>query len=285
MDDTRDEFPNARECREQQLRDFVSKYKDLKCLWDIRCKDYSNRDKKKDAYSELLVVYKLIKPDASIDDVKKKINTLRSNFRKELKKIHESKRSGAGADDIYQPSSWLFEELAFLADLEKPVDSTSSINDDTNNEKVPNNESSEAIQQTKNAVPTFIRPLPKKSKSTISQQNELLSLACNYLTNEENRQDSDLDQAKVWANTLKTLTPNQKVFAQKAINDILFEAQLGTLHRNSVKINEEDCTRSSTPMTVNNWNENSNSTSQSQDYVLTQTNLQNFYGNWNGSDV
>lgn len=136
MDDARDEFPNVRECCEQQSCDFVSKYKDLKCLWDIRCKDYSNRDKKKDAYSELLVVYKLIKPEVSIDDVKKKINTLRSNFRKELKKIHDSKRSGAGADDIYQPSSWLLEELAFLADLEKPVDSISSINDDTNNDKV-----------------------------------------------------------------------------------------------------------------------------------------------------
>jgi len=136
MGDARDELPNARECRDQQLRDFISKYKDLKCLWNIQCKDYSNRDKKKDAYSELLVVYKLIKPEASIDDVKKKINTLRSNFRKELKKIHDSKRSGAGADDIYQPSSWLFEELSFLADLEKPVDSISSINYDTNNDKV-----------------------------------------------------------------------------------------------------------------------------------------------------
>ncbi|VVC41054.1 Hypothetical protein CINCED_3A006352 [Cinara cedri] len=59
---------------------------------------------------------------------------------------------------------------------------------------IPNNESGEVIQHTENAVPTFIRQSPKKSKSTISQQNEFLSLACNYLSNEENRQDSDLDQ-------------------------------------------------------------------------------------------
>ncbi|KAL4143320.1 hypothetical protein QTP88_005666 [Uroleucon formosanum] len=241
----------SRECRDRSiLRDFISEYKQLPELWDVRCKD---------------------------------------NFGKELKKINDSKRSGAGTDDFYQPSSWLFEELSFLTDLEKPTKSVCSIDDKVENRdeeiKVPNNDSSEAIQHTENAVPTFIRPSPKISKSTISQQNELLSLACNYLSKEENIQDSDLDQAKVWANTLKTLTPNQKVFAQKAINDILFEAQLGTLHRNSVKINGEDCTRTSTPMTVNSWNKSSIDTTQSQDYVLTQTNLQNFYGNWNGSDV
>lgn len=35
--------------------------------------------------------------------------------------------------------------------------------------KVPNNESSEAIQRTENTVPTFIRPSPKKFESTINQ--------------------------------------------------------------------------------------------------------------------
>jgi hypothetical protein len=44
----------------------------------------------------IIVVYKLIKPEATIDDVKKKKNnTIRSNFRKELKKVHDSKRNGS----------------------------------------------------------------------------------------------------------------------------------------------------------------------------------------------
>ncbi|KAL4130758.1 hypothetical protein QTP88_008150 [Uroleucon formosanum] len=74
IDNALDELPNARECREQQLRDFISKYKDFKCLWDIRCKDYSNRDEKKDAYSELLVVYKLIKPEVKRRKVSTKVD-------------------------------------------------------------------------------------------------------------------------------------------------------------------------------------------------------------------
>lgn len=88
--------------------------------------------------------------------------------------------------------------------------------------------------------PSFLRPKPKKLKSstTVAQQNQLLSLACGYLA-KDNNQDSDLDIAKGWASKLKTLDSNQKIFAEKAINDVLFEAQLGTLNRNSVQINPQ----------------------------------------------
>lgn len=115
----------------QILRDFIAEYKQLPELWDVRSKEYTKRDKKNAAYEKLLTIYKGLKSDATVDEVKKKINTLRSNFRKELKKINDSKRSGAGSDDIYVPSSWVFEELTFLTNLEKPVESISSMNEET----------------------------------------------------------------------------------------------------------------------------------------------------------
>lgn len=44
--------------------------------------------------------------------------------------------------------------------------------------------------------------------------------------------------AKIWANKLKNLDPNQRLFSENLINNILFEAQLGALNENSVQINE-----------------------------------------------
>jgi len=45
--------------------------------------------------------------------------------------------------------------------------------------------------------------------------------------------------AKVWGEKLIGLDQQQRLFAEKAINDVLFEASLGNLHRYSVKINED----------------------------------------------
>lgn len=88
---------------------------------------------------------------------------------------------------------------------------------------------------------SFAQSQPKKLKSsttTMSQQTDIPSLACGYLSKQDNKQDNDLDPTKVWANKLKNLDPNQRLFAEKAINNILFEAQHGTLNKNSVQINE-----------------------------------------------
>ena len=49
-------------------------------------------------------------------NVKKKFNSLRTNFRKELKKMRYSKKSGAGTDEIYDPTLWYFNEMSFLQD-------------------------------------------------------------------------------------------------------------------------------------------------------------------------
>lgn len=45
--------------------------------------------------------------------------------------------------------------------------------------------------------------------------------------------------AKVWGEKIVDLSPQQRMFAEKAINDVLFEATLGNLNRHSVQINIE----------------------------------------------
>ena len=120
---------------------FIEAYRSLPELWDTENRNYSNRVKKAAAYDTLIEKLKVLEPDASRESVVKKINNLRSTFRKELKKVNDSKRSGTSADDLYVPSLWYYNELLFLVDQETPDKSLSTLgglpaeeDDDENNQ-------------------------------------------------------------------------------------------------------------------------------------------------------
>lgn len=82
--------------------------------------------------------------------------------------------------------------------------------------------------------------MPKRVRSIgpIARQNELLQKACAYLDNSTTKEKEIPPIAIAWGEKLLQLHPQQRNFAEKAVNDVLFEACQGTLHRNSVKINE-----------------------------------------------
>jgi hypothetical protein len=95
-------------------------------LWNAKSKDYSNR-KKKEQYEHLLGKYRERFPDADKNQLIKKFNSLRTNFRKELKRIKNSEKSGTGADDVVEPALWYFEEMKFLIGQEEPYTSLNTI--------------------------------------------------------------------------------------------------------------------------------------------------------------
>ena len=69
-------------------------FKTLPELWNKSHASYMNEYKRKVAVAQLLEILKELKPEAKEADVSKKLNTLRSNFRKELSSNKGSARSG-----------------------------------------------------------------------------------------------------------------------------------------------------------------------------------------------
>jgi hypothetical protein len=82
-------------------------------------KDYSDRNKKGQAYEALIEKYKEVDASANKETVTKKINSLRTVYKKELAKINKSIKSGGGENNIYKPTLWYFDILDFLNDQEK----------------------------------------------------------------------------------------------------------------------------------------------------------------------
>jgi len=111
---------DLRQCSHEFLTEFIELYKSFPCLWQVKSKDYSDKHKKNLAYEELIKKFREVDSSANKETVSKKINSLRTVYKKELAKLKKSATSGAGEDDIYKPVLWYFDLFNFLNDQDIP---------------------------------------------------------------------------------------------------------------------------------------------------------------------
>ncbi|XP_076298043.1 uncharacterized protein LOC143217541 [Lasioglossum baleicum] len=104
----------------------IALYRDCPELWKVKSKDYFNQSKKLNSQQTIVNVLIKFKPDYTVEKLKKKINTLRTNFNKDFKLIESAKRSGASTDDIPKPKTWYFEDMLFLKDQLEIAETESS---------------------------------------------------------------------------------------------------------------------------------------------------------------
>ena len=117
------------------LLEFIELFRQEECLWKVKSKDYYNRSKKDASYETLIGEVQEVEPDATRDTAVK-VNNLRSAFRKEHKKVIKSQVSGAGAEEMYTPRLWYYNQLLFLCDQEAPHSSTSSMQEEEEDSEV-----------------------------------------------------------------------------------------------------------------------------------------------------
>ncbi|XP_022216049.1 uncharacterized protein LOC111070057 isoform X2 [Drosophila obscura] len=98
-------------CDEKEvMEEFISCYRHFAALWDSSSSDYLSKTKKEPGYMELLKILRRINGECTVQDVKRKINSLRCCYRREIKKVQSSKYN-------YRPRLWWFNLMDFL----KPV--------------------------------------------------------------------------------------------------------------------------------------------------------------------
>jgi len=114
----------------------IENFKLHKCLWKVKDKNYKNRILKHQAYEKLKTVLAPYIPDITIDIIKRKIDGLRGQYRRELKSLVNSKKSGAGREDVYTPKLWCFNSLDFLREGDVMVTPQSTITPVSSLEKV-----------------------------------------------------------------------------------------------------------------------------------------------------
>jgi hypothetical protein len=86
------------------VTDFIEIYRSFPWLWKKTDPQYHNTLKKENACKILLKKYNEYDPNATKQSVLRKINSWRSAYNKEFKKIKEMEPSVVGTDDICSPS-------------------------------------------------------------------------------------------------------------------------------------------------------------------------------------
>lgn len=104
-------------------REFVSKlislYKENVILWDANNEHYTNKYRRIIALKKICDGLKKYKPNYTIEELKKKLNILRTNFNKERNKMEL--RKSMSPDVEPEPILWYYNDLAFLIGQETPA--------------------------------------------------------------------------------------------------------------------------------------------------------------------
>lgn len=101
------------------------------------------------AYDCLIMKCKELFLNANKDFVIKKISSLKSSFRHQLRRINKMKKNGTGANDVPECTLWYFDLLSFVLDQEEVRKAISSLDNKEDNNK--NNK-----DELQNLIRTFI---------------------------------------------------------------------------------------------------------------------------------
>lgn len=121
-------------CPDRQFwREFFKLYRNLPALWKIGSDEYRCRQKKTAGYKILVDKMREIDPSANRDTVRRKINSFRSSYRKELKKMRKHQ---SDHDERFVSTLWCFNDFDFLRDVQPDTSLTMSPERDYSSESM-----------------------------------------------------------------------------------------------------------------------------------------------------
>ena len=152
---------SAKEWTDDETSSLIDMLEANPCLWDIYHTDYSKRDLKEIAYTEIAISL-----DTNITSIKANINSLRTQLEREMAKQKNAK-SRQRTDELYA-SKWIhYDKLNFLI----PVFGASKSRDTLKRMHLQGDESAE-----KEVTPSEIKTIAEKKLDLLSKCTEAITV-------------------------------------------------------------------------------------------------------------
>lgn len=118
------------------ILELIELYSSLPALWKVKSKEYNDRAIKNAQYEILLAKYKEKYPDADKSELKKKLNNIRTNYRRELRRITLLENTGVVISEENESNLYYFDALSFLRENVTPASYRSTIDVNVNGTEV-----------------------------------------------------------------------------------------------------------------------------------------------------
>ena len=178
--------------------------------------------------------------DVHIADIKAKWNATRGQFGRELNKVKSSK-SRQSTSDLHG-SQWMFwDKLQFLQSVMKTTKSrdTLSIGNDSFQKNATFSSDKEITDTSRDNIPSKeTKPSKVKKRKLEEMKTELLTSCINVLKEPqvaptaEPKEETDHFAFHI-AGKLKSMSRQQRILAEKRINDVIFEIEMGEFQQPS----------------------------------------------------
>ncbi|KAG8192202.1 hypothetical protein JTE90_009963 [Oedothorax gibbosus] len=240
------------------LQEFIEIYRSEPSLWKVRSRYYNNRTVKEAAYLKLVTKLREIDPQADTNAVKKKINALRTNYRKEVRKIEASQ--AISGESTYSPSLWYFDLFHFISEdqdedafelqegetFESELEADMQYDSDDFDEEyhAPSPEvSNHNLQNTIRTFSNNCRPSSSKRKRNFyngdeDEQPRALQWSDASMVKHEPLDPQDTFGRYV-ASKLREMDKSQQILSERLISEVLFRGQMGLLS-NKTCLSDDD---------------------------------------------
>ncbi|XP_073838792.1 uncharacterized protein [Musca autumnalis] len=242
--------------------EFIELYKSLPELWRRSSDEYSNGHLKKKAYEVLVEKYKEIDVNANVFAVKRKINNMRTCYRRELARVKRSEQMALTPKDVYVPRLWYYKHLDFLKEEEEEANLT--IKKETMDEIIMAafDDDDEGVEE---GISQYVQHQGSSSPTPVTKRLPVPPEQCHSRQPEVVTTDKAKALSISWEVLYRDLNSQQKLYANRMINEILYQAALGKLQESSYKLLQNAVAH---PNDINNYSNERDSVIQ---YYLDDT--------------
>ena len=223
----------------EQCRVLIRKYEIHRVLWDAKLKNYHNREYREDAWRAISHEMQI-----PVCELKRKMTALMGSYRREKSRRKRRLRSAQGG--IYTSKWFAFDCFSFLSGKDAPNETTDTTADpeaatelepstaiettaedkETQTAICSDNRSIQTIRAPVYKIPTA--PHSRKKRAADADQDTMFTEAYNLL---HKRIDSPTDPYIIFgqhiANELRKYDPRTLAHVKHAINNIVFDADMG----------------------------------------------------------